>query len=184
MKYAPLFLLLLAATTHSNGQDDLDAAAVKKYATLALESIHREYPNKISHVLSSADDVQSPRELTPVFYGSYDWHSAVHGHWLLVRLCRLYPDADFVSDARSMLEESFQADSDVGVLDEYLIYLEAKWRLLNRMGLPYQEEKAEARQVIDNAIARDGGAKKLWLAGKRQYQLLGPQNIPDTGFGS
>jgi len=56
------------------------------YARIALNCINKQYPNKISHVLNSAVDVAEPSKLTPVFYGCYDWHSAVHGHWLLTRL--------------------------------------------------------------------------------------------------
>jgi hypothetical protein len=85
----------------------LDAAAAARFAELALDCIHREYPNKISHVLNSADDAKPPNRLTPVFYGCYDWHSAVHGHWLLVRLCRTTPDASFVGRARAALATSF-----------------------------------------------------------------------------
>ena len=85
----------------------LDTAAVTRFAGLALECIHREYPNKISHVLNSPEDARPPHELTPVFFGCYDWHSAVHGHWLLVRLCRVYPQAPFVARARDALSKSF-----------------------------------------------------------------------------
>ena len=60
-----------------------------RFAQLALSSVHREYPNKIAHVLSSDADARPPRQLTPAFYGCFDWHSAVHGHWLLARLARL-----------------------------------------------------------------------------------------------
>ena len=56
------------------------------YVRTALNCINKQYPNKISHVMSSANDVQPPVQLTPVFYGCFDWHSAVHGHWLLTRL--------------------------------------------------------------------------------------------------
>ncbi len=56
------------------------------YARIALDCVNKQYPNKISHVMSSASDVQEPVRLTPVFYGCFDWHSAVHGHWLLTRL--------------------------------------------------------------------------------------------------
>ena len=56
------------------------------YARIALNCINKQYPNKISHVLNNAADVAEPAKLTPVFYGCFDWHSAVHGHWLLTRL--------------------------------------------------------------------------------------------------
>jgi len=85
----------------------LDVAAAGRFARLALACVHQEYPNKISHVLASDADLHPPRELTPVFYGCFDWHSAVHGHWLLARLARLYPDSDFASAARAALDSSF-----------------------------------------------------------------------------
>ncbi len=88
----------------------LDAGAAARFADLALECVHREYPNKIGHVLNSAVDAKTPHELTPIFFGCFDWHSAVHGHWLLVRLCRMYPDGVFVARARAALDKSFTAD--------------------------------------------------------------------------
>lgn len=94
-------------TPNAASVEPLDVAAVTRFAELTLRCVHQEYPNKISHVMSSDADVRPPRELTPVFFGCFDWHSAVHGHWLLVRLCRLYPDAPFVGDARAALAESF-----------------------------------------------------------------------------
>ncbi|MCU0302551.1 MAG: DUF2891 domain-containing protein [Thermoanaerobaculales bacterium] len=86
---------------------DLDVASVDGFARLALACVHQEYPNKIGHVLSSDDDVEPPRKLTPVFYGCFDWHSSVHGHWLLARLTRLHPDAELATASRSALDESF-----------------------------------------------------------------------------
>jgi hypothetical protein len=85
-------------------------AAVSRFVALALECVHQEYPNKISHVMSGDQDVAPPRELTPVFYGCFDWHSSVHGHWLLTRLLRLYPDANFASVAEAALNESFKTE--------------------------------------------------------------------------
>ena len=87
--------------------ESMDAAAAGRFAQLALACVHREYPNKISHVLGGDVDVEPPRTLTPVFYGCFDWHSSVHGHWLLARLAREYPDADFAAAARAALAVSF-----------------------------------------------------------------------------
>ena len=81
-----------------------DAAA--RFARLALGCVHLEYPNKIAHVLQSDADARPPRELTPAFYGCYDWHSSVHGHWLLARLARLFPEAEFAAAARAALARS------------------------------------------------------------------------------
>lgn len=83
----------------------LSPAEADCFASLALDCLHREYPNKIAHVLNSAEDVKPPRELTPAFYGCYDWHSAVHNHWVLVRLTRLFPQASFASAATQALNE-------------------------------------------------------------------------------
>jgi len=85
----------------------LDEAAAERFAKLALACVHLEYPNKIGHVLGSDADVRPPRDLTPVFFGCFDWHSAVHGHWLLARLARMRPDAEFSKAARAALDESF-----------------------------------------------------------------------------
>ena len=92
----------------------LTATAAARFAALALGCLHQEYPNHISHTLNSASDVRAPHELTPVFYGCLDWHSDVHGHWLLVRLLRMFPDAPFTADARSALAVSFTPDNIAG----------------------------------------------------------------------
>ena len=79
---------------------------VADFAALALSCVHKEYPNHISHNLQSDADVAPPRELTPAFYGCLDWHSSVHGHWLLARLARLYPDSAYAAPARAALSQS------------------------------------------------------------------------------
>jgi hypothetical protein len=88
-----------------------DAAAADRFAKLALACVAKEYPNKISHVLNSDADVAPPRKLTPAFCGCYDWHSSVHGHWLLVRLIRTFPDASFAAPAWEALKKSLTADN-------------------------------------------------------------------------
>jgi hypothetical protein len=85
---------------------DFDQAQASRFAKMALDCVHREYPNKIAHSLNSDADVKPPRELTPAFYGCYDWHSSVHGHWLLVRLARLFPGAPFTAEARRAVAQS------------------------------------------------------------------------------
>ncbi len=90
---------------------NFDAAAAERFAGLALACVDKEYPNKISHVLNSEADVAPPRQLTPSFYGCYDWHSSVHGHWLLVRLARTFPDAPFAARARDALRKSLTPEN-------------------------------------------------------------------------
>ena len=83
-----------------------DEATATRFAGLALACVGKEYPNKIAHVLQSDADALPPRRLTPAFYGCYDWHSSVHGHWLLARLARTYPKAPFAPQARAALAKS------------------------------------------------------------------------------
>ena len=89
--------------------NSLDEALAERCANLALACVHREYPTKIAHVLNSANDIKAPRELTPAFYGCYDWHSSVHGHWTLARLARLFPNEPFAPRAKAALGKSLTA---------------------------------------------------------------------------
>ncbi len=109
-------VMALAAQTPDSATADpsageFDAKAAERFAKLALACVHKEYPNKISHVLNSDADVAPSRKLTPAFCGCYDWHSSVHGHWLLVRLVRTFPDAPFASAARDALKQSLTAEN-------------------------------------------------------------------------
>lgn len=105
-----IFMLLVALCTTLPVNADNDAS-VSRFVNLALACVHQEYPNKIAHVMSGDQDALPPRRLTPVFYGCFDWHSSVHGHWLLTRLLRLYPEADFAPAAEAALNESFRTEN-------------------------------------------------------------------------
>jgi hypothetical protein len=69
----------------------LSQAQASHFAQLALKCVSREYPNKPEHVMNNSGDVDNPKSLHPAFYGCYDWHSSVHGHWMLIRLLRTFP---------------------------------------------------------------------------------------------
>jgi hypothetical protein len=92
-----------SAAAADRGIEPLDAVRAGRFAALALDCVQREYPNLIHHVMADAGEVAPPGTLTPAFYGCYDWHSAVHGHWLLARLARLYTDAPFAAQAKAAL---------------------------------------------------------------------------------
>ncbi|CAJ0713010.1 hypothetical protein LMG6871_00619 [Ralstonia edaphis] len=81
------------------------------FAALPLRSLRHEYPNHIMHVLNGPHDVMSPRAMHPVFYGCYDWHSAVHGYWLLARCARLYPSLPQQEAITVLFDEHFTADN-------------------------------------------------------------------------
>ena len=98
--FIPLVAMVLLAP------QDFEATTAARFAKLALDCVHKEYPNKLAHVLNDAKDVKAPHQLTPAFYGCYDWHSSVHGHWLLARLARTFPDAPFAALAKKALAAS------------------------------------------------------------------------------
>src|SRR5579863_10414299 len=102
-------LLLILAGASAMNATSLDSATAEKLANLALACVHRPYPTKIGHVLNSDQDVKLPREMTPAFYGCYDWHSSVHGHWMLARLARSFPEAPFAKRAKAALAQSLTA---------------------------------------------------------------------------
>jgi Protein of unknown function (DUF2891) len=78
----------------------------KDYATLALNGLQREYPNKITHLLNTSNDIGSPRTLHPAFYGCWDVHSSIHGHWLVICVLRLFPDHELAPDIRRIVGEN------------------------------------------------------------------------------
>lgn len=94
----------------------LDETHAAHFAGLALSCVSREYPNKIAHRLDSAADVAAPSKLYPAFYGCYDWHSSVHGHWLLARLAQRFPQAPFAAQARAVLAQHLTAANIAGEL--------------------------------------------------------------------
>jgi hypothetical protein len=85
----------------------LDIATASRFAAAALGHVTREYPNKMDHVLTDPKDVQGPRALHPIFFGSFDWHSCVHGWWTLFTLLRLYPDMPEAPHIKALADELF-----------------------------------------------------------------------------
>ena len=101
------------ATTPSRAGEPLPKLTreqASSFARLALKGTDKEYPNKPEHVMGGPDDVKGPNALHPAFYGCYDWHSSVHGHWMLARLLRLFPDLPEAGQIRSMLKDHLTAE--------------------------------------------------------------------------
>ena len=97
----------------------LTPPVASRFAELALRCVAREYPNKPDHVMNSEKDILSPRVMHPAFYGCFDWHSSVHGHWMLVRLLRMFPDLPEAPRIRAVLNSNLAA-SNVKVEVDYL----------------------------------------------------------------
>jgi hypothetical protein len=102
-------LLAALVMTIPSAAAELSRERASAFAKLALTAVQKEFPNKPEHVIGDAADVKAPRALHPAFYGSYDWHSSVHGHWLLVRLLRTVPDLPEAKEIRPVLGKHLTA---------------------------------------------------------------------------
>src|ERR1700753_3435596 len=85
-----------------------------KFAGIALGHVAREYPNKLDHVLESSADARGPRDLHPIFFGSFDWHSCVHGYWLLATVLRRQPSIPQAAAIRSLFDATFTPQKCAG----------------------------------------------------------------------
>jgi len=114
----------MAVTGLAMAQDDLklDYETMKKFAALPLHCIETEYPYKLGQVLSSDEDLQSPQDLHPIFYGCFDWHSSVHGHWLLAKTIRKFPNTELSNKAIALFDKQFTKEK----VAQELAYFEPK----------------------------------------------------------
>ena len=88
-----------------------------RFAEIALGHVRQEYPHKLDHVMDGPEDVLGPRELHPIFYGSFDWHSCVHGYWLLLRVRRLFPELPVCAAIEELADEMLTHAKVAGELD-------------------------------------------------------------------
>jgi hypothetical protein len=183
------------ATANPSGRTagGFDATAAERFAKLALACVGKEYPNKISHVLNSDADVAPPRKLTPAFYGCYDWHSSIHGHWLLVRLVRTFPDASFAAPARDALRKSLTAEN----LKQEAAYLRGAGRasferpyglawLLQLCAELREWDDAKAREMLANLRPLEEAAVerlKTWLPKLSHPVRIGEHGQTAFGLG-
>jgi len=91
--------------------DRLTDSQVASFANLALKNIQTEYPNKPGNVVVDDASVRTPKTMHPAFYGCFDWHSSVHGHWMLIRLLKDYPDSSVDQQIRQKLNENLTAEN-------------------------------------------------------------------------
>lgn len=110
-----LFCTSLLADQIVKNAEPSKAEVIDRFAQLALECVHKEYPNIIKHMMTGDEHVKTPKQLYPAFYGCFDWHSSVHGHWLLTRIARQYPESTHYQDIMTSLNQSF---SEANLVDE------------------------------------------------------------------
>ena len=105
-------LLISFFVTHLGAdEDNLSTEQISNLFKLPLSCVEVEYPNKLGQVLKSQDDLLSPKQLHPSFYGCFDWHSSVHGHWSLVRLLRSYPNIENAENAKNILKKHLTVEN-------------------------------------------------------------------------
>ena len=146
--------LLVAPAAAAVDDSGLDEAAAGRFARLALGCVHREYPNKVAHVMNGDADAKPPRELTPAFFGCFDWHSSVHGHWLLARMASVAPDSPLAAEARAALAKSLTDEKIAGEV----AYLSAP----GRSGFERPYGLAWLLQLAAELRERDDPEAKAW----------------------
>ncbi len=146
----------VASDQQPPAKDEFNLAAAQRFADLALACVHKEFPNKIAHSMNSDADVAPPRRLTPAFYGCYDWHSSVHGHWLLARLARTYPEAPFAARVRAALRQSITPEN----IQQEVAYLNAEGRAAfeRPYGLAWLLQLGQELREWNDPLARQLGA--------------------------
>ena len=147
--------------------DKLDQNLAIQFAQFALGCVLREYPHVQLYWLESGEDFVPPRQLTPAFYGCLDWHSAVHNHWMLVRLMRLFPDASFADTAGEVIAQNITSEN----IDAEVIHLQSQPRFECPYGLAWLLQLAgELREW------RDIRAEK-WLEILQPLEAAAVQNL-------
>lgn len=117
LTFAGLFIVNLAMAKADDNALSLTKEQASDLAKIALKGIQKEFPNKPGHVINDKADVKNPKQLHPAFYGCYDWHSAVHSHWMLIRLLKQFPDLNNAEKIRDVLNQhltakNLQAEAD------------------------------------------------------------------------
>ena len=109
--YLAIVLSPTVVTAQMKTSESLTEKQASHFASLALKCVSREFPNKPEHVINNASEVSSPKVLHPAFYGCYDWHSSVHGHWMLIRLLKSFPTLPEAAQIRAALNANLTADN-------------------------------------------------------------------------
>ncbi len=140
----------------------LTRSQASAFAKLALKGIDKEYPHKPGVVWAAADDVKSPKALHPAFFGCFDWHSAVHGHWLLVRVVKTFPDLPEAKRAREVLNDHLTADK---IKTEAAVFAQKEQKSFERpYGWTWLLKLAAELHTWDDADARTWAANLKPLA--------------------
>jgi hypothetical protein len=178
--------------TPGSGALSLTEAGASHLAGLALKCLQQPFPNKISHVMNDSSDAQTPQQLHPAFYGCFDWHSAVHGHWMLLRLLREFPQLPEAAEIRSKLDQNLTPANIAGEI----AYLQAPgrkgfermygwaWLLQLTLELKSWKEDAQAQRWGQNLHPLADSVVALYLdfLPRQQYPVRVGEHT-NTAFG-
>ena len=103
--------MVQSRSAQSHTETEMTEKQASHFAALALKCVTREFPNKPEHVINNTSEVKGPKALHPAFYGCYDWHSSVHGHWMLVRLLKSFPNLPDAAQIRNALNANLTAEN-------------------------------------------------------------------------
>ena len=153
-------------------RNEISVELADRFARLALNCIQQEFPNKISRTTDNAESIGRPAEIFPTFYGCFDWHSAVHGHWLLVRLLRLdNQGAAWRKEAIAKLDENFSEQNIAGELANFSRPARGSWE--RPYGLAWYLQLTTELRQWDNSNAR------VWLKRLQPLEADIAQSIKD-----
>ena len=169
-----------------------------RFSALALTCVHQEFPNKISRTTNTAEEIGRPKDIFPAFYGCFDWHSSVHGHWLLVRLLRVGPaDAPWRDEAIAKLSQSFSEQNMAGEVANFARPARGSWErpygvawylqlTAELRGWVQEDDNSQAKAWLSNLepLERDiADSLKAWMP-KLAYPIrLGTHNQSAFAFG-
>lgn len=169
----------------------LNLEQANRLAQLPLHCMDTEYPNKLNQTIGGASDLKSPKELHPAFYGCFDWHSAVHGHWSLVSLLKQFPDLENREDIEQKLLQNISKEN----IEKELVYFEGQYSksFERTYGWAWLLKLAEELHTWDSGTARELEAnlqpltdlivsKYLEFLPKLNYPIRVGEH-PNTAFG-
>jgi len=168
----------------------LSTESASQFARLALDCVHREYPNKLGQVLSDATQLLPPKTLHPAFYGCFDWHSSVHGHWMLTKLLKEFPD---LPDRQRIIDRLSQSLSGANIAGEVEYFSSASPSWERTYGWAWLLQLATELRTWDDPLGRQwaGNLEPLTEAVRARYLDFLPRQEypvrtgvhPNTAFG-
>ncbi len=179
---------------HLQYPQSISPELAERFTALALTCVHQEFPNKISRTTDTAEAIGRPKEIFPIFFGCFDWHSSVHGHWLLVRLLRVGPqDAVWREAAIAKLNKSFTAENLSGEVANFSRPARGSWErpyglawFLQLMTELREWEDPQAKKwltILHPLETEIAASLKAWLP-KLAYPIrLGTHNQSAFAFG-